>query len=575
MRITIFLSLLLLLNWGSRAQSAYPQDYFQSPLSIPLVSSGTFGELRGNHFHSGLDIKTEGRIGLPVLAAADGTVARIKVSPYGYGKALYLKHPNGYTSVYAHLNSFHPRIEAWLKSEMKRLQKNEVDLFLPAGKFNFNQGDEIAFSGNTGGSGGPHLHFEIRDTRSENIINPLLFGLKVADSRPPEMGPLQVYFFSRDGNPIGQQEYRCLNLKPGEYALAGEGVVEGEGALSFGLYCFDRQDAASNKNGVYDLRLYVADVLQHEFKMETFSFGETRYVNAHIDYGLKACCNISSHRLYTEPGNALSVYPQKVGAGHLQFENDTLVPIRMEAFDVAGNVSILNFELRYKKELASDAPEEEAEDPSIPQNMVWFYEQKADLIQGLNYELGYQAGSFYRDYLLEVSSVDFPDAYSNLFSFGSREVPVHRYFDLELRATHLPKGIDPNKLFIGSFKDGKFDDYEGGTYENGWVKARTRQLGDFAILADTMAPVVKPLSNLSKGLPEYWQIQVTDDISGISSYNLWVNGLWVPVYFDYKKNRLLAETAQWPQGASKYVLKLVVEDDKKNRTEQKWDLFIP
>lgn len=575
MRITIYFPFLLLFAWASRAQSSYPQDYFQSPLAIPLVSSGTFGELRGNHFHSGLDIKTQGRIGQAVLAAAEGTVVRIKVSPYGYGRALYLKHPNGYTTVYAHLNAFSPEIESWLKAEMKRLQKNEVDLFPPAGKFNFSQGDEIASSGNSGGSGGPHLHFEIRDTRTEKIINPLLFGFKVSDKRPPEMGPLQVYSFSKEGNPIGQQEYRCLNIKSGDYALAGEGIVEGGGDLSFGLYCIDKQDAANNKNGVYDLKLYVGDDLQHEFKMETFSFGETRYINAHIDFGLKACCNRSSHRLYAEPGNALSVYPQKVSAGHLRFDKDTIVPIRIEAADVAGNVSVLNFDLHYKVEQAAELPEVLDGNPLGHDNAVWFYQNKADLVQGLNYELGYKAGSFYRDYLLEVSSQEWPEAYSNLFSFGSREVPVHRYYDLKLRATHLPKGLDPNKLFIASFKDGKYDAYEGGSYENGWVKARTRQLGDFALMADTLAPTVKLLTSLSKGLPGLVQIQVMDDLSGIDAYDLWVNGEWTPVYYDYKKHRLLVETADWPQGASKYVLKLVVEDDKKNRTEQKWDLFIP
>lgn len=558
-------------------QGDYPKDYFQSPLAIPLVSSGTFGELRGNHFHSGLDIKTQGRIGHSVLAAADGDIVRIKVSPYGFGRALYLRHPNGYTTVYAHLHSFHPEIEAYVISEMKRKQSNVVDLFPAAGKFSFKQGEEIAKSGNSGGSGGPHLHFEVRDTRTEKIINPLLFGFEVADHRAPEIGPLQVYFFSGEGTPMGQKEYRCLKTAENDYALAGEGIVEASGALSFGLYSIDRQDGANNKNGVYKLKLYVGDELQHQFLMETFAFSETRYINAHIDYGLKACCNRSSHRLYQEPGNDLSVYPIKAPAGHLRFDKDTVVPIRIEASDVAGNISSLSFELHYKSEFVAglEGPLIESEAPREGQALLYY--NYADILQGLNYEIGYKSGSFYRDYIIDIGSSPLNEAYSNLFSFGSREVPVHRYFDLKLRASHLPQGLDPSKLFIASYENGQYDDYEGGYYSNGWVICRTRQLGDFAILADTTAPTAKLINYKPRAeIPQTLQVRVADDFSGIEEYNAWVDGQWVPIYFDAKTRRLLLDTKYWPEPSGiKYLLKLVLEDDKQNRSEQIWDVFIP
>ncbi len=573
---TIFLASLALLFAGSMAaQSDYPQDYFRSPLSIPLISSGTFGELRGNHFHSGLDIKTQGRIGQAVLAAAEGDIVRIKVSPYGFGKALYLRHPNGYTTVYAHLDSFHPDIEAWVIAEMRRKQSNEVDLFPPAGKFSFAQGEEIAKSGNSGGSGGPHLHFEVRDTRTEKIINPLLFGFDVADSRPPEIGPLQVYYFSDKGVPTGQKEYRSIKIEGSQYGLVGEGIVEASGALSFGLYSIDRQDGAYNKNGVFDLKLFVGEELHHRFNMETFAFAETRFINAHIDYGLKACCNRSSHRLFREPGNALSVYPNKAEAGHLHFDRDTVVPIRIEAADVAGNVSVLQFDLHYRAQAGLSEPEVSSELAGENQQQLYF--NQADIIQGTNYELAYKQGSFYRDYTIQVESEDLGEAYSRLFTFGSREVPVHRYFDLKLRATHLPKGLNPSKLFIASYKDGKYDDYEGGYYANGWVTCRTRQLGSFAILADTTAPTASLINYKSRGsIPETLQIRVGDDLSGVEEYNAWVDGVWVPIYYDAKTRRLLLNTTYWPEKEGlKYVLKLVLEDDKKNRSEQNWDLFIP
>jgi len=578
-----YLVFITLIFFGSivQAQNKYPQDYFQSPLAIPLISSGTFGELRGNHFHSGLDIKTQGRIGQSVLAAAEGTIVRVKVSPYGFGRALYLRHPNGFTTVYAHLHEFNPEIEAWVVSEMKRLKKNSVDLFPPAGKFNYAQGETIAKAGNSGGSGGPHLHFEVRDTRTEKIINPLLFGFDIADTRAPEIGPLQVYYFQGQNQPLGQKEYRSIAIGKGKYGLAGSGVVEAKGPISFGLYSIDKQDGANNKNGVYGLRLFVGGDLEHEFKMETFAFAETRYINAHIDYGLKACCNRSSHRLYLEPGNALSAYPRKAQAGHIRFAQDTVVPIRIEVLDVAGNVSTLEFELHYtaaNEEVLLEGPNPERPAESGPvEEGVWIEHEKADLIQGPNYELGFKSGTFYRDFVLEISSTDIPKTFSPLFQFSSLSVPVHRYYDLSLRVQHLPKGVNPQKLFIASYKEGKYVDYEGGTYKDGWVKCRTRQLGAFTILADTTSPSIKAINFKPGGnLPETLSLRVSDTWSGVDDYSAFVNDEWIPVYYDAKTSRILIKTKHWPElEGSKFVLKLVVKDAKGNVRTKKWELLNP
>lgn len=573
-----FLILTLLFSLSpSFGQKQYPQNYFKSPLNIKLYSSGTFGELRSNHFHSGLDLKTQGRIGLPVLAAAEGTVVRIKVSPYGFGKALYLRHPNGYTTVYAHLNEFAPEIEAYVISEMKRSQKNEVNLFPPASKFNFKQGEEIAKSGNSGGSGGPHLHFEIRDTRSEKIINPLLFGLLVDDHLPPEIGPLQVYFF-KDGQPTGQKEYSLLNQGEGNYVLSGNGIVEGSGDLSFGLYAIDKQDQTKNRNGIYQLKLFVADRLMHSFKVETFAFAESRYINAHIDYGLKACCRRTSHRLYTEPGNRLSTYSVKAKAGHLSFSKDTVIPLRIEASDAAGNVSRLAFDLHYshkpKEALQNIAPSDIASKAQF-ENIRY---QQAEVLNGSEYELGFKRNSFYRDYQIEIKQEQQAGLYSDLFSFGDRSIPVHLYYDLKLRLNQLPQGIDPSKLFIASFKDGKYDDYEGGYYQDGWVRTRTRQLGQFAIMEDHTAPSIKAknFSNQSRLKKNSTLIvDIRDDLSGIEQYNIWVDDTWVPAYYDAKTKRLLIKMKYWPAAkGSKQVLKLRVEDDRKNQREEIWELFI-
>lgn len=567
----VFMLFLGVLNLD--AQGKYPQNYFASPLNIPLFSSGTFGELRGNHFHSGLDIKTQGKIGHPVLASARGTVVRIKVSPYGFGRALYLRHPNGYTTVYAHLHKFNPAIEAYVFSEMKRKQVNEIDLFPATGKFTYEQGEEIALSGNSGGSGGPHLHFEIRNTKSEKIINPLLFGFKIADNRSPEIGPLQVYFFDK-GQATGQKEYSLVKESDGNYSLSGSGRVEGFGDMSFGLYAIDKQDKTTNRNGIYELKLFIGGALAHLFRMETFAFSESRYINSHIDYGLKDCCRRSSHRLYGEPGNKLSTYPVKAAAGHLSFPKDTVVAVRVEASDVAGNISTLTFDLQYQVKRRAAGLQTAAE---LNSNLKDLHYRQPEVLQGPDYELGFKAGSFYHDYQIAVEQKAKKGLYSDLFSFGSRAIPVHRYFDLKLRINKLPKGIDPSKLFIASYRNGEFDDYEGGYYQNGWLSTRTRQLGEFGVALDTLAPSIRASNFKDKQKPKATTliIGVKDDFSGIEEYNAWVDDIWVPVYFDAKTRRLLIDRKHWPEPkGSKQVLKLRVEDDRKNQSEEIWELFV-
>ncbi len=583
-QLAIFL--FLVLQCSLSAQN-YPQDYFRPPLGIELISSGTFGELRGNHFHSGLDIKTQGRKGLKVYAVADAHISRIKVSPYGFGKALYLRHPNGYTSVYAHLQKFSPEIEEYVIAEMKRKRSNAVDLFPPADLFKLDKGAVIAYSGNSGGSGGPHLHFEIRDTRTEKIINPLLFGFEVADHRHPELKDLQVYYFE-DEVSVGQREYRLLEQGDGHYLLSGEGRVSATDPVSFGLYAIDRQDRANNRNGIYSLKLFVNEALHYHYEMETFAFSETRYINAHIDYALKACCRKTLHRLHRLPGNKLSLYRNNKVGEPLAFDRDTVVDIRIEAADLAGNISSLKFELdyHYQPALKNRIDPEKAKSTEVftklptdwpkMETVNW---QKPLEIKDLRHRVTIPAGAFYQDLILERSQKPAcSDCFSSTLSLGTESVPVHRYYDLALKVDYLPAGLDPQKLFIASFKDGRYLDYEGGTYADGWVYSRTRQLGDFSVMADSVAPTIRAI-NFKDGATisgsKNLQIRVRDNYSGIEKYNAWLDGEWLPIYYDAKTARLLLDTQYWPAGNSKQELILKVEDDKGNESAAKWSLFRP
>ena len=273
MRLYSFLIVFFFIAFMLPAQEKYPQDVFQSPLEIPLILAGTFGELRSNHFHSGIDIKTQQREGLPVLSIADGTITRIKVALWGYGKVLYVAHPNGYTSVYGHLQKFAPEIEEYVKKVQYAKQSYEVEIFPDYGELKVSKGNVIAYSGNTGGSAGPHLHFEIRSSVSEKPTNPLLYGYEVRDATPPTLLGLFGYPLS-DGALVNQSREKVqLNYsrQPDGTFLADK--VTATGTIGFGINTFDRQDMAANKNGVYAVKQTINGRVYSEFDFETFSFG--------------------------------------------------------------------------------------------------------------------------------------------------------------------------------------------------------------------------------------------------------------------------------------------------------------
>ena len=250
----LIIPLFLLFTFLSLSQEKYPQNYFRSPLDIPIFLSGSFGELRSNHFHAGIDIKTQGKEGLNVFAVADGYVSRIKVQQYGYGKAIYITHPNGFTSVYGHLSKFNDEIEEYVRGiQYKKENYQTGNLFFKKDKFPVKKDEIIAFSGDTGGSGGPHLHFEIRNTKTENVINPLLFGIKVKDTRIPTIQSLKVYALSADARINQQKKSFQIPLKDLGNGKYNADRILASGTIGFGVNVFDRFNGVPNKNGIFSL----------------------------------------------------------------------------------------------------------------------------------------------------------------------------------------------------------------------------------------------------------------------------------------------------------------------------------
>ena len=304
----------LLLSFYSTAQ--HPKDYFCSPLDIPLFLSGNFGEIRTNHFHSGIDIKTQGVEGKPVYAPADGCVSRIKIAAGGYGNALYLTHANGYTTVYGHLSAYSDTLKKYITAEQYKKESFEIELIPDSNLFRFKKGDVIAFTGNTGSSGGPHLHFELRDTKTESTYNPLLFGFEVKDKIPPAITSLAVYDF--DENPRHGWRNRkiySVTKADGKYIVNGGKPFVVSGITGFGLEVYDQLDGADNHNGAYSIELLKDSARIYFHKIDEMPFYLSRFVNSHIDYEEKKLRGNIFQKSFVEPGNQLKIYETKISAG--------------------------------------------------------------------------------------------------------------------------------------------------------------------------------------------------------------------------------------------------------------------
>ena len=322
---------------------SYPQNYFTAPVAHTLLLSGTFGELRPNHFHAGIDIKSsKGAAGDAVFAAGDGYISRIKVESSGYGNSVSVSHPNGYTTVYAHLDRFAAEVEAYVKQQQYALQSFEVELHPDPRTFPVLQGKQIGTMGNTGASNGAHLHFEVRETHTQNPINPLLFGFNVIDNIAPKMHTLKVYSMNEKQEEKGTAAFPLIKSGNG-YKIKGDTLIIGARQAGFALKVYDHLDRVSNWNGIYELNMYQDDSLVYKFDMESFAFDESRYINAHCDYEERVTKNSYFNRCYTLPGNHLSIYRQHSNNGVVNLYEGKASKITLVASDVAGNSSTLEF----------------------------------------------------------------------------------------------------------------------------------------------------------------------------------------------------------------------------------------
>jgi hypothetical protein len=579
------IAIIFALSSQSYAQNSYPKDYFRSPLAIRLLLSGTFGEVRANHFHSGIDIKTGGAEGQPVYAAADGYVSRIKVSAYGFGHALYVTHPNGYVSVYGHLSKYDKEIEKLVKDVQYRKESFEVELFPTAGEIPVNKGDVIAFSGNSGSSGGPHLHFEIRNAASEKPINPLLFGYEVKDVFRPRISLLKIYPEDEDARINGNHRSYTYPVEGWgeEHRINTAQPIMLSGNISFAIQDSDQQNDTDNKNGSYSTALFIDKKLVFEYKMETFAFDESRFVNSLLDYAECMKSGAVLQRTKIDPGNKLGIYDVKGNLGTFSF-NDTLTHlITFEVKDVPGNTAVLTFKVKSEKSGQQSAVGSRQSVVGGQQSVVsnqtsnanWqlptanFNYSSANHFETSSVVLDAPAGSFYDSFVFKYDTTKrITGTFAAVHKIHDKFTPVHDYITLSIRPQNLPERLRDKALIVKINDDGKSFTSAGGKWERtGFVTTKIREFGNYSISVDTIAPkiaAINPESFKNLNGKKMINFTISDERSGIASYRGTLNGKWILMEYD-PKNDLLFYTIDDHLPAGQSTFSLEVTDGKGNR----------
>jgi Peptidase family M23 len=564
MRRTVFILFLLtiLVSFTTSSKKSYPKDYFRSPVASTVRLSGTFGELRPNHLHAGIDIKAQnGKVGQAVFSAAKGYVSRIKVKAGGYGKVLYINHPNGYTTVYAHLQKFTKELEKFVKEKQYQKQSFEIDLFPRPNQFSLEKGEQLGKIGITGSSQGPHLHFEIRDTKSEKPVNPLLFGIDVTDNRPPIISGLKVYFLNDKKETFKTKTYKLKKIG-GKYKIYGDTISLGAWRVGFGLKTYDHMTGVSNLNGVYSVNMLQDDVPVYNFEMETFSFAETRYINAHLDYEARITKRSYYNRCYLLPGNKLSIYNEKSNKGVVELFAGKARKITMIAKDLNGNEANLEFWVKRSEVDKKDGESFNYFLPFDEENMI-----KTD-----NLQLYFPKGTFYNNlYMKYNASIDASsNVYSAVHHVHDLKTPVHKYFDIEIKPVKLPPELK-DKAFIAYCGNGNVMSNCGGSWKNGMLKTKTRSLGDYCIMVDNTPPKITPI-RFSANMAGYSRMtfKIKDDMPTMGKaaalkYKATVDGKWILMEFDIKSN-LLNYRFDDRISKGKHNFRLEVTDDRGNQT---------
>ena len=604
----------------------YPRDYFRDPLDIPITLAANFGELRPNHYHMGLDIRTQHRENLPVFAAADGYVARVQIEPAGFGQAIYIRHPNGYTTVYGHLNQFFPALAAYISEQQYKRESWQTDLELPATLFPVRKGDLIAYSGNTGGSQGPHLHFEIRRTAGDINQNPLLFGLPVPDNTSPSF--VRLAWYDRNQGIYEQSahilpvRHSSLSKTPDDRATVAWTILSSSltvptSRISFAISAFDTQSGSVNPNGIFEATLYKDDQAIIGFQMNNISYDNTRNLNAHIDYRTRATGGPFLQHLSLLPGYPPpTIYASPAGRpsnGVIDLSDGQTHVIRIVIKDTYGNASALAFGLQYQPSPAAilppaptGLPPAAGGLPPVPAGKK-FYPGMVDGVETEDCAFYLGEKSLYDSVTIATtvagypgSGLSLPGAVSAAHVIGAAWIPLLQPVLVRLRPMHpvltgsagAPASAGssagaPASVVWSARKGGAASSgtagivmvrFQGGQkdvqlpeWQNGWASARFREFGNFQLVLDTIAPVVTPLGSLNEAdLSRATRIafSIKDNLGALRNFRAELDGAWLCFTNDKGLAYIYKFDQHCPSG--RHTLRVSVEDVAGNRTVKEY-----
>ena len=552
----ILVVLFIITNFTIRSQEKHPQNYFSDPLNIEKILNGNFGETRSAHFHSGIDFKTQFKEGLNVYSSAEGYISRISIKHGGFGKALYVNHPNGYTTVYAHLKNFSDKIENYIKKLQYDRQTFQIEHYPKKNALQILKKEKIGNSGNTGSSFGPHLHYEIRKTSNQKALNPQLFNFNIKDSRKPTLSSVFIYKIDslyQQSNPI---KIKVSKINDSTYLSE---KVFAKGKIGFGVSGYDRQDLANNRNGIYKYQTYYNDRKYIEFKFDSFFFEESIKIKTLIDYKYYIKNNERIIKLFIDQGNDLSIYSQNIDEGYLDVKNK-FSEFLIKLSDLKNNNLYIKIPIEFG-------------DFTSPVSFDYDEELNKSIDNQLEHNFNFEnskikipRNTFLKDVNLKLSSSK--DSLKILNPY----IPVFKNITVEF------KNISDSKGNYLAFKDqNNNESFATSTLnKNDFFNLKTKSLGTYFIKKDTIPPKIR-LQNFKDGdwitNKKNIKIKILDDETGIKNYNVWINGKWMLFEYEYKKNELVYNFDSYFENNVDNKIFIRIEDMVGNRTEKIFNFY--